>query len=73
MTVRDFNNWYTSKFNKAASFVNCLNHALQKTDDNAKAQLKAIGWDKETDEVLIEALRILKNYKRECIDCVYSD
>ena len=34
--------------NKAESFVNNLNHALEKSDENAKMQCQVIGWDTET-------------------------
>lgn len=48
MTVKEFNENFWPQYNKACSFVNCVEHALQKSDDNARMQMKVIGWDKDT-------------------------
>ena len=48
MTVKEFNENFWPQYNKACSFVNCMEHALQKSDDNARMQMKVIGWDKDT-------------------------
>ena len=57
MTVKEYNEWH-SKLNHAKSFVNCLDHALQKSDDNAKMQLRVIGWSEE-----------LKSFLNNAIEC----
>ena len=48
MTVKEFNENFWPQYNKACSFVNCMEHTLQKSDDNARMQMKVIGWDKDT-------------------------
>lgn len=57
MTVQEYNEKFYPQYNKACSFVNCLDHALQKSDDNARMQLAVIGWDEETRSFLLEAIR----------------
>ena len=56
MTIKEYNEKFYPQCNKAFSFVNCLDHALQKSDDNARMQMKVIGWDDETKDFLLDAL-----------------
>lgn len=57
MTVKEFNENFYPQYRKALSFVNCMDHALQKSDDNARMQMEVIGWDEDTKEFLLEAIR----------------
>jgi hypothetical protein len=57
MTIKEYNEKFYPQYNKACSFVNCLDHALQKSDDNARMQLAVIGWDEGTKAFLLEAVR----------------
>ena len=56
MTVREYNDWY-KKLNNAWNFVHCIDHALQKSDDNAKMQFSVIGWSVEMKEFLKDAIQ----------------
>jgi len=55
MTVKEYNEWY-NKLNHARSFIYCIDHALQKSDENAKMQFKVIGWSEELKEFLAKAI-----------------
>ena len=55
MTVKEYNEWY-SKLNAARSFVYCIDHALQKSDENANMQFRVIGWSEELKEFLDKAI-----------------
>ena len=57
MTAKEYNKIIYPQYNKALSFVNCMDHALQKSDDNARMQMRVIGWDENTKEFLLEAIR----------------
>ena len=65
MTVKDFNEHFYPQYNKALSFVDCMEHALQKSDDNARMQMKAIGWDEDTKMFLLDVLRRIENAARD--------
>lgn len=56
MTIKEYNEQFYPQFRKALSFVTCMDHALQKSDDNARMQMKAIGWDEDTKMFLLDAL-----------------
>lgn len=56
MTVFDYNKYFYPAYNKAFSFLENLNHALSKCDDNARIQLECIGWDEQTKAFLKDAL-----------------
>lgn len=64
MTIKSYNEWYSKCYNKALSFVLCIDHALEKSDDNAKMQMKIIGYDDDTKTTLLEALEMLRKNKR---------
>lgn len=64
MTVKGYNEWYSKRYNKALSFVLCIDHALEKSDDNARSQMKIIGYDDDTKAILLEALEALRKSKR---------
>ena len=73
MTVQDYNTKFLPAYNKVSSFVSCLEHALEKCDDNARMQLRVIGWDEQTKMLLLHALSLLKQntndtLKFECAD-----
>lgn len=55
MDVKEYNDWY-QKLNMARSFIHCIDHALEKSDENAKMQFSVIGWSPEMKEFLNEAI-----------------
>lgn len=55
MTVKEYNEWY-KKLNNAQSFIFCIDHALQKSDDNARMQFLVIGWSDEMKQFLEDAI-----------------
>lgn len=65
MTVKEFNEYFYPQYNKALSFVNGMEHALQKSDDNARMQMKVIGWDEDTKAFLLYALHRIENTARD--------
>lgn len=65
MTVKEYNEKFYPIANKAFSFVNCLDHALQKSDDNARMQMRVIGWDEDTKNFLLEAIQRMQNDARD--------
>lgn len=64
MTIPEYNKWYT-KLNNARSFVHCIDHALQKSDENAKMQFSVIGWSVEMKEFLDAAIEYYGKKQRE--------
>jgi hypothetical protein len=52
ISVQEYNEKVYPMINKAECFVANLNHALDKSDDNAKMQCRVVGWDEETKELL---------------------
>ena len=73
MTVKEFNENFWLQYNKACSFVNCMEHALQKSDDNARMQMKVIGWDEDTKSFLLDAIRRMEDSARESYRWSQSD
>jgi len=67
MTVKEYNEWY-NKLNHARSFVSCIDHALQKSDENAKMQFNAIGWSEELKKFLGNAIEYYGNHVKETVD-----
>lgn len=57
MTIKEYNEIFYPLCNKASSFVRCMDHALQKSDENARMQMRVIGWDEDTKAFLLEAIR----------------
>lgn len=70
MTVKEYNEKFYPQCNKAYSFVNCLDHAIQKSDDNARMQLEVIGWDEDTKEFLLEAISRMRTAAQD--SCKWS-
>ena len=62
ITVQQYNNEIYPKINKADCFVANLNHALDKSDENAKMQCRVIGWDDETQQLL---RKLLNEYRED--------
>ena len=56
MTVKEYNKIFYPAYNKARSFLDGLDHALSKCDDNTRMQLECIGWDENTKEFLQSAI-----------------
>lgn len=67
MTVKEYNEWY-NKLNHARSFIHCIDHALQKSDENAKMQFNAIGWSEELKEFLGNAIKYYGNHVKATVD-----
>lgn len=67
MTVKEYNFWY-SKLNHARNFVYCIDHALQKCDENAMMQFKVIGWSDELKEFLNKAIQCYAEEVRSRVD-----
>lgn len=67
MTVKEYNEWYR-KLNNARSFVYCINHALDKCDNNAKMQFEVIGWSNEMKEFLNEAIECYAKKQRTLVE-----
>ena len=61
MTAQEYNKIFYPAWNKAESFVLCFEHALQKSDDNARKQMECIGWDEETKQFLLDAIQMMKD------------
>lgn len=62
ISVQEYNNEVYPKLNKAECFVANLNHALQKSDENAQMQCRVIGWDDETQALL---RKLINDYREE--------
>ena len=73
MTVKEFNESFCPQYQKALSFVVCMDHALQKSDDNARMQMKVIGWDEDTKAFLLDALRRMEDAARDSYRWSQSD
>ena len=67
MTVHEYNTIYYPAHNKAVSFVRCLDHALQKCDDNTRMQLDVIGWDEQTKNLLLHALLLMDQQTKDIL------
>lgn len=67
MTVKEYNEWY-NKLNHARSFIHCIDHALQKSDENAKVQFNVIGWSEELKEFLDNALEYYGKHVKSTVD-----
>ena len=65
MTVSDYNKRFYPAYNRAFSFLVNVDHALSKCDDNARMQLKCIGWDEQTKAFLNDALSIMLEKAQE--------
>ena len=67
MTIKEYNTIYYPAHNRAVSFVNCLDHALEKCDDNARMQLDVIGWNEQTKNLLLHALYIMDHQTKDVL------
>ena len=56
MTPQEYNKHFYPQYLKACSFVNGVDHALAKSDDNARMQMQVIGWDESTKCFLLDAI-----------------
>jgi hypothetical protein len=72
MTVKEYNEIFYPQYNKAFSFINCMEHALQKSDDNARMQMKVIGWDEDTKLFLLDALEKMHEAAKDSCKWSYS-
>jgi len=60
MNVEEYNEWH-KKYSHASSFIHCIDHALEKSGENAKMQFSVIGWSPE-----------MKKFLNEAIECYYE-
>ncbi len=67
MTVKEYNEWHRT-LNHARSFVSCIDHALGKSDENAKMQFRVIGWTVELKEFLNNAIECYAKEMRGRVD-----
>ena len=67
MTIKEYNEIFYPQCNKAFSFISCLDHALQKSDKNARMQMEVIGWDEDTKEFLLEAISRMHNVAKDSL------
>lgn len=67
MNIVEYNTIYYPAHNKAVSFVSCLDHALQKCDDNTRMQLDVIGWDEQTKNLLLHALYMMDQQTKDVL------
>ena len=67
MTVKQFNDWHMKEFDYALSFVNDINHAIEKSGEEAGYQMMCIGWNANTKQTLIDALSIYEIVKRSMV------
>lgn len=56
MTIEEYNTKFYPIINNAESFVSCIDHAIEKCDDNTKMQFKVIGWNEQTKLIILDAL-----------------
>lgn len=66
MTVHEYNNWYL-KMNHAFNFIHSIDHALQKSDENARMQFEVIGWSQEVKDFLDDSIACYNSTKRRSI------
>lgn len=67
MKVKEYNEWH-KKLNNARSFVSCIDHALEKSDNNAKMQFGVIGWNEELKEFLNNAIECYAKTMRSKVE-----
>lgn len=64
MTVNKYNNDFYPKYQKAMSFVSCIDNAIRKSGEEAERQLSIVGWDEETKKFILEALELYNKETR---------
>ena len=62
ISVQEYNEQVYPALNKADLFLANLDHALQKSDDNARMQCRLVGWDEDTKNLL---RRLVEDYRKE--------
>ena len=67
MTIKEYNEWYIG-LNRARNFISCIDHALQKSDENAKMRFGVIGWSEELKNFLNEAVLGYARYMEQFIN-----
>lgn len=73
MTIKEYNEIFYPLCNKASSFVRCMDHALQKSDENARMQMRVIGWDEDTKAFLLDAIRRMEAAAKDSYKWSISD
>lgn len=58
MTVKKYNNEFYPKYQKALSFVSCIDNAIRKSGEEATRQMSIIGWDEDTKNFILTALEL---------------
>ena len=56
ISVQEYNEQVYPLLNNATCFISNIDHALQKSDENAQMQFRVIGWNEETKQFILNAL-----------------
>lgn len=67
MTISEYNEWY-KELQKAMSFLNCIDHALEKCDDNTTMQFRVIGWSEDLKEFMCDAINCYARETRKAVN-----
>lgn len=63
----EYNEWM-KKYSSARCFIHSIDHAIDKAGDEARKQMKCIGWKEDMKQTLYEALEALKEKKHSMIE-----
>lgn len=67
ISIKMYNETFSPILNKAESFISNLDHALQKSDENARMQCRVIGWDDDTKSIIKAAITAYREYVKGLI------
>lgn len=67
ISIKMYNETFSPILNKAESFISNLDHALEKSDENARMQCRVIGWDDDTKSVIKAAITAYREYVKGLI------
>lgn len=68
MDVKTYNTEVYPKINHARSFLYCLDHALQKSGEEAQKQVSIIGWNDELKQFMRKAIEYYADYLRSQLE-----
>ena len=67
MTITEYNTKYYPTMNNARSFISCLDHAIEKCDENTKMKLEVIGWNDACKNIILDALYQYDHHVKDVI------
>lgn len=67
ISIKMYNETFSPILNKAESFISNLDHALEKSDENARMQCRVIGWDDDTKIIIKAAITAYREYVKGLI------